>query len=279
MKEFAGKVAVVTGGARGMGLGMSRALAREGCKVVIADILEDDGEAAADAVQRAGGTASSVVCDVSDRASVRALHSAVIERFGAASLLIANAGVTLFKPFTEMTDDEIDWVLQTNLNGVVHCLQMFLPDMIEKRCGHVVATSSFSGLLSPYLKDHAPYVAAKAGVIGMMLSMRRELADVGVGATVLCPGKVATQITESLKYRPKRFGGATEGSIVLPLGENTQPARHPDEVAQMVLRGVRENRAVVVTDAGVAGLFREGYCEAISSAFEAAALWDSDAKD
>ncbi len=274
MRDLSGKVAVVTGAASGMGEGMARALAAEGCRVVIADIMADRAEVVAKAIVAGGGQAIAVACDISDRASVRALKAEVDRQYGPASILIPNAGVTVFKPLMEMTDEEVDWVLAVDLHGVFHCLRAFVPDMIAAGEGHVLATSSFSGLICSYIGDHAPYVAAKSGVIGLMLSMRRELEPHGVGATVLCPGKVATRITESFLYRPERFGGPSAEGITLPTGDNTQDARSPDAVGRMVVEAIRENRAVIVTDPSAKEYFRAGYCEPILEAFDAVAEWE-----
>lgn len=274
MTDLKGKVAVVTGGGSGIGRGLAMALAKEGSPVVIADIMEESGAAVAAEITQAGGHSIAIHCDVSDRASVRQMKSQSSQAFGHVSLLFANAGVTLFKPFTDMTDDEIDWVIQVNLMGVFNCLQAFLPDMIEARSGHVFATSSTSGLLCPFLTDHAPYVAAKSGVIGLMLTMRNELEQFGIGSTVLCPGAVATRITDSLKYRPDRFGGPSEAPVTLPRGESSQKQRPPEEVARMVLLAVRENRPIVVTDASHKELFRQGYAAPVLFAYDAAAAFD-----
>lgn len=275
MKDFSGRTAVVTGGASGMGEAMARALASEGCNVAIADIVEENAEAVAASINSNGGRAVAIACDISQRGSVRAMRDRAAELLGPVSLVFANAGVTVFKPLTEMTDDEIDWVLEVDLHGVFHCLKTFLPDMIAAGEGHIVATSSVSGLLSSYIDNHAPYIAAKAGVIAMMLSMRRELEGSGVGVSVLCPGKVTTNIAESFRYRPERFGGPNQDSVDIPHGENSVGARTPAEVAEMVLHAVRQDRAVVVTDASMKDLFQQGYCNAVLTAFDDAADWDN----
>lgn len=274
MRDLLGKVAIVTGGSSGIGEGLAKGLAREGCKVVIADIVKDRAEAVANQILEAGGTAAAIACDVSERASVQSLKSEANRLFGRVSIVCTNAGVTLFERLVNMTDEDIDWLLQVNLHGTFHCLRAFLPDMLEAQDGHFVATSSFAGLLAPYFADHAPYVAAKSGLIGLMFTMRRELAGSGVGMTVLCPGKVATRITESLSYRPQRFGGPSGEIVTLPLGSETQVERTPDEVAQMVLTAIHDDRAMVVTHSNGREPFLRGFVEMVGTAFDDVAEWE-----
>lgn len=274
MTEVTGRAAVVTGAGSGIGKGLALALAREGCKVGVVDIMLGNAEAVTREIEQAGGQAVALACDVSDRTSVAAMKRQANARLGPVSLLFANAGVTLFKPLVEMTDDEIDWVIEVDLMGVFHCLKAFIPDMIAARDGHIMATSSFAGLLSAFIPDHAPYIAAKAGVIGLMLSMGRELAEFGIKSTVLCPGAVETGIANSFLRRPARFGGPVEASVHLPAGKAQSHNRTPDEVAQMVLRAVRADRPVVVTHASAKDAFKQ-CTDIILSAFDDAAEFDA----
>jgi NAD(P)-dependent dehydrogenase (short-subunit alcohol dehydrogenase family) len=278
MKELAGKVAVVTGGGSGIGEGLAMALGREGCQVVVADIVKENAEAVAARIRETWGAAAGVACDVSDRASVQALKAEANRQFGPVSLLIANAGVTLFERLTDMVDEEIDWLLQVDLHGVFHCLRAFLPDMIAAREGHILATSSFAGLLPFGFVDHAPYVAAKAGVLGLMLTMRKELEGSGVSTSVLCPSLVTTTIAQSRKRRPARFGGPSDDMVTLPKGAalaaNAPVARTPDQVAQMVVRAIREDQPIVVTHSRGREAFLTTYTKMVTDAFDAAAEWE-----
>ena len=179
---------------------------------------------AAEITQR-GGSALAVACDVSDRASVREARAKANAAFGAISLLFANAGVTSVERLTDLSADHFDWITEVNLLGVSNCLQAFLPDMIAQRAGHVVATASIAGLIPAWLPYHVPYTAAKAGVIGMMLNLRAELSEFGIGCTVLCPGGVVTRIHETPRYRPARFGGPFEEPLKAPEGFVQAPRR------------------------------------------------------
>lgn len=277
MTEFGGKAALVTGAGSGIGSGLARALAAEGASVVVADILSGNAQSVASEIARSGGSALAVACDVSDRASVRDLKGKAEAAFGPISLLFANAGVTSVDRLTDLSPDEVDWITEVDLLGVSNCLQAFLPDMIAMRAGHVVATASLVGLIPAWLPCHVPYTAAKAGVIAMMLNLRMEVSEFGIGCTVLCPGGVATRIHETPRYRPARFGGPSEGTVKGPKGfVQTEKIhfRSPEEVAEMTLLAVRENRPMVVTDSTRRELFLKSYVDVVLSAFDDAAAFD-----
>lgn len=270
MREVSGRVAVVTGGGSGIGRAIALALANQGAAVAVVDIVEANAAAVVAEIATAGGRAIALSCDVSERSSVRAMQAEVTRRLGPTSVLIANAGVTKFERLTDMSDEDIDWIIQVNLLGVINCLQAFLPDMIERRDGHVLATSSSSALLSPFSTRHAVYAATKAGVLGLMLAMRCQLKEFGIGVSTLCPGLVPSQLLDSPRYRPARFGGPSSDSVVPPMPSSNQRRATPrpaEQVAQMVLHAIRDNRAVVVTDANQREMFESGFVELVSSAF------------
>jgi NAD(P)-dependent dehydrogenase (short-subunit alcohol dehydrogenase family) len=179
----------------------------------VADIREESARAVAEEITARGGNAIGVVCDVSDRASVREMKTLVETRLGGVSLLFANAGATQFDRMTEMSQDDVDWILHVNLIGVSNCTMAFRPDLVAARDGHVVATASMAGLLPGWIPYHAPYSGAKLGVVGMMLNLRLEAAEHGVGVTVLCPGGVITGMKNSPSYRPARFGGPSDAKV------------------------------------------------------------------
>ncbi|MDG2004434.1 MAG: SDR family oxidoreductase [Novosphingobium sp.] len=276
--EFSGKVALVTGGANGIGRGIARAFAREGAAVAIADIMEDNARAVVAEIEAEGGRAIAVACDVSDRASVAAMKSKAENQLGPVDLLVANAGVTMFEDLTDMSDADVDWVIDISLYGVVHCTQAFVPDMIKRGGGHIVATASIAGLLAPFIGQHAPYCAAKAGIIGFILSLRTDLEKHGVGASVLCPSAVESRITDSPLYRPSRYGGPQRGEVTLPDGAGEQGhavSRPATDAADMVIEAIRANRAVIVTDPSHRAGFERGMVAQVLEAFDAAAAFDA----
>jgi NAD(P)-dependent dehydrogenase (short-subunit alcohol dehydrogenase family) len=273
--DVAGKAAVVTGGGSGIGRGIALALARAGASVGVADIMLDNARAIAAEIEAAGGTAVALRCDVTDRASVIAMKAEANKALGPVQLLVANAGVTMFELLEDMSDAEVDWVIDVSLYGVVHCVQAFQQDMIAVGEGHIVATASTAGLMAPFHERHAPYCGAKAGIIGFMLALRRDLEKHHVGASVLCPGFVASSITQSHRYRPEAYGGPNEREVVLPLqGENHLAARPAEEAGEMVLHAIQRNRAVITTDANLLQAFEAGMVAMVREAFADAAEYD-----
>lgn len=275
MTEISGHTALVTGGGSGIGRGLALALAGAGARVVVADISHARAAEVAGEIAEAGGEALAVGCDVSDRASVRDAREAARRRFGPVLLLFANAGVTALEPLVGMSEEDVDWILGVNLMGVAHCLEAFLPDMVAARAGHVVATASVAGLIPELLPTHAPYAASKAGVIGMMLNLRHELSEAGIGSTVLCPDGVATRIAESSANRPARYGGPAAGVVSVDgVDMSAIRFRPAEQVAEMTLRAVREGRPMVLTDAARRPVFLDTYVNLVLQAFDEAAAYD-----
>lgn len=272
-----GKTAVVTGGGSGIGRGIALALARQGAAVAIADIMEENARAVATEIDVLGVRSAALTCDVTDRASVAAMKAEAEAALGPVSLLVANAGVTMFDELTDMSDDDVDWVIDTSLYGVVHCVQAFAPGMIERREGHIVATASVAGLMAPFIGRHAPYCGAKAGIIGFMLSQRPDLANHNVGASVFCPSAVTSRIVESPRYRPAQYGGPASGEVTLPEGageEGHAVSRPAEEAGEMVAEAIRANRAVIVSDPSHRAGFDTGMVALVHEAFDAAEAFD-----
>jgi len=281
MTQINGEVALVTGGGSGIGRGLALALAAEGAAVVVADIIEANARAVAEQIQQNGGKALAVSCDVSDLAAVKQVKAQANAAFGPVSLLFPNAGATSFERLTDMSYADIDWIVQVDLMGVMNCLTAFLPDMYAARKGHVVATASMAAVLPAWIPYHTVYSAAKAGVLGLMLNLRHEAAEFGVEATVLCPGGVATSMKDNnARYRPARFGGPKQEGVHVPTESFAHTEivfRSPDEVAQMVLRAVRANRPMVMTEPKMRTAFKESYVDLVLAAFDEAEAFDREA--
>lgn len=280
MTTIADKTALVTGGGSGIGRGLALGLAKAGARVVIADIMLENAQTVADEISALGGEAVALSCDVCERDAVRALKADANAAMGKVDLLFANAGATSFDKFLDMEDNHIDWIYQVNLMGVSYCMQAFLPDMVQQDSGHVVATASMAGLLPAWIADHGPYSAAKLGVIGLMLNLRMELEQFGVGSTVYCPGGVATGMKDNNeKYRPDRFGGPGEGPVHVP-AEHLKKVQAiyltPEQIAPMVLRGVERNRAIVVDHSDQRSLFYSTYAQLVDEAFDDAAALEKE---
>jgi len=194
--RFEGKVAVVTGGARGIGLAVSRRFAAEGASVVVAG---RDAEALKEAVTRLGaegGDAEAVAADVSLEADVEALCSRTLERFGRADILVNNAGMTRDGLLLRMSEADWNAVLGTNLTGAFLCIREFTRPMMKQRWGRIVNVSSIIGLIGN--AGQANYAASKAGLVGLTKSVAKELASRHITVNAVAPGFIETAMTQSL---------------------------------------------------------------------------------
>lgn len=204
MRDLSGKVAVITGGASGIGLAMAERFGREGVKLVIADIQPDAIDRAVARLRDAGFEAIGVRTDVSRYAEVEALAQITLKTFGKVHLVVNNAGVSITGPTWLMSLDDWRWVLDVNFWGVVHGVKAFTPILIEQgEPAHVVNTASLASFVG--IGQHSPYCASKAAVLSISQSLRSELkAELHpIGVSVVCPGMVATEIHRSWRNRPK----------------------------------------------------------------------------
>jgi len=245
MKLEPGKVAVVTGAASGIGLGLAERFAREGMNVVLADVQEDALSGAAEQVRALGVDALVVPTDVSDEAAVQALAVAALERFGAVHVVCNNAGVSTpadpwFGPLSAWT-----WVLGVNLWGVIYGTRTFLPILLGQGGAHIVNTASINGLMP----GSGPiYDAGKHGVVALTEDLFTLTRTYGlpVGVSVLCPGWVRTGIADASRNWPARLGEAPPAvrgaEVVTPLvkkalDEGMSPAAVADLVADAITTG------------------------------------------
>lgn len=253
MRELAGKVAVVTGGGSGIGAALARAFAGEGMDVVVADIEAEAAERVAADLRATGRRALAVRADVSDFESVEALAARTYDEFGACHVLCNNAGVLLMGAIETRTSKDWKWVLGVNLWGVIHGVQAFVPRMLaqpgEKQ---IVNTGSTAGLVAA--PGVGVYGTAKFGVVGLSEHLRRDLAQHGIGVSVLCPGGVQTKILQSDRNRPADLGKSKVSREDVELMLGAGPI-HPDEmqppevIAAAALEGIRANDAFIVTHA------------------------------
>lgn len=203
MKDFKGKVAVITGGASGIGLAIATRFGREGCRIVLADIEERALQVAVDMLRDHGIAAEGHRTDVANYTSVEGLRDHVNSTFGHTDLLFNNAGVSITGPTWKMSPDDWRWVWDVNVWGAVNGIRAFLPDMIERgEGGHVINTGSLASFNGN--GDHAPYCSSKAALLGMSQSLYSEMAAMmtGIDVSILCPGMVATRINRSWRNRP-----------------------------------------------------------------------------
>jgi NAD(P)-dependent dehydrogenase (short-subunit alcohol dehydrogenase family) len=267
-----GSVAVVTGGASGIGRALCEQLAAAGCHVVVADV---DGEAATALAADLGDDHTlAVTVDVADLSSVAALAAATLERFGRVDLLFNNAGVSTFNLLQHQTIDDWRWVIDVDLWGVVHGLQTFVPIMrAQGTPAHIVNTASMGGVMGglPFI---GPYAAAKAAVVSLSETLAAELAmqQEAIGVSVLCPGSTESNIMESERVRPAAFGTEERTADAEGLrraikesftGATGLPAA---VVAERTLRAVRERRFWIFPHASERGIV-EARVEGMLDAF------------
>jgi len=254
MRKFQDKVAVVTGAASGIGLALAERFAREGMRVVLADV-ERDALARAEAhCAKIGPKVLAVVTDVSKPDSVEALAQKTLDTFGAVHIVCNNAGVgNPAVPIWESTLADWQWVLGVNLWGVVHGIRTFVPILLRQaEPGHVVNTASMAGLISsPRL---GIYNASKHAVVAISETLHAELAAIGsqVKVSVLCPSFVQTNIADSGRNRPPELPGgelntAEAEAFRLFLRDLLATGLPPSAVAQRVFDAIRDEQLYILT--------------------------------
>ena len=247
MDDLRGRVAVVTGGASGIGLALARRFATEGMHLVLADIEQTALDAAAAELGAAGTQVLAVRTDVADAAAVEALAAASYERFGAVHVVVNNAGVVTGGAAWEQSLEDWTWVLGVDLWGVIHGVRSFVPRMVAGgEPGHVVNTASIAGLLA--MPGIAPYDVAKAGVVSLSECLHHDLQAAGapIGVSVLCPGRVRSRIGDSDRNRP----GGRMTTEHRPGASETDTMLSAEATADLVVSSIRDERFWILTHDG-----------------------------
>lgn len=259
MNDFTDKVAVITGGASGIGVAIAAALAAEGARVAIADVNED---AAGSAAERIGESARAYRCDVTQYSDIEALADAAWSDFGRVDLLFNNAGVMpKAAPLVDTDDNDLRWVYEVNVFGMWNVCKVFTKRLVEQGSpAHIINTGSENSLcaLAPML---AAYNSSKHAVLGFTDILRRELPEF-IDISLLCPGIVKTHLSSSVEARPDEFGGAEKNR----LGEMSI-GMEPEEVAERCLEGIRRGDFLIVTHYATKHLAEER-CTEVMYAFE-----------
>jgi NAD(P)-dependent dehydrogenase (short-subunit alcohol dehydrogenase family) len=252
MRDVAGKVAFVTGGASGIGLGLARTLARAGVRVAIADVRAEALRAASSSLAKEGLAVLALELDVSDRSAWPVAADRVEQQLGAVQILCSNAGVNFVGATQEATYEDWDFALRVNLGGAISAVRTFVPRMIaQAKEGHVVITSSVSGLFTS--GGAGVYVTTKFALVGFAESLRADLQPKGIGVSVLCPGPVQSELFEStIAVRPRELAASGSVPIVPPgVAREETPifttAPTGDEVGRHVLEGIRRNNLYILT--------------------------------
>ena len=191
-----GKIAIVTGAGRGIGKAIAMLLAREGATVVVDDIVPETMQRTADEIKSQGGTALAFKADVRNKAEVQNLMRTTIEDFKEIHILVNNAGITQHAPLIEMTEEDWDAVLDTDLKGVFNCIQAVSSYMMQQHYGKIINIASVVGT-GTFNAGMANYAAAKAGVIQLTKVAARELGPYGINVNAVAPGVIITDITYS----------------------------------------------------------------------------------
>jgi NAD(P)-dependent dehydrogenase (short-subunit alcohol dehydrogenase family) len=247
MDPFRGRVAVITGGGGGIGAAMARAFAARGARLVVADVDAAAAARVAAEVEAGGAEALAVPTDVTVLESVRALAEAAEHRFGAVHIVCNNAGVATFGEIASAT--HADWLYTMNVNfwGVVHGVEVFVPRLLAQGAGggHIVNTASMAGLVG--MRWLGIYSASKFAVVGLTEALHREVADQGIGVSVLCPMVVQTNINEnSARMRPAALRNPTD-SPPPPAAAMVGGVISPEEVARRVVRAIERKDLYIFT--------------------------------
>jgi len=267
MKEFKDKVAVITGAASGIGLGLARRAAKEGMKIVLADIEKDALNRTEEELKRSGANVISVITDVSKLEDIENLARLTIETFGEVHILCNNAGVGMGGFLWDCTFTDFDWVIGVNLWGVIHGIRTFIPIMQKQNneC-HIVNTASMSGLITGEAANGI-YSITKHGVVALSESLRTAFIPLKskIGVSVVCPGIVNTKITDCERNRPAELCGSDyEPSLerfikLYPKAEETvraytkmyEEGTSPDQAGDVIFECIKKNIFYIFTETGL----------------------------
>jgi NAD(P)-dependent dehydrogenase (short-subunit alcohol dehydrogenase family) len=266
MKEFKDKVAVITGAASGIGRGLARRAAKEGMKLVLADIERETLNQTEEELKKSGANVISVITDVSKLEDIENLARLTIDTFGEVHILCNNAGVGMGGFLWDCTFTDFDWVIGVNLWGVIHGIRTFIPIMRQQNneC-HIVNTASMSGLITGEAANGI-YSITKHGVVALSESLRTSFAPLKmkIGVSVVCPGIVNTRITDCERNRPAELCGPNyEPSMErfikrYPKSEETvraytkmyEEGTSPDQAGDVIFECIKKNIFYIFTDTG-----------------------------
>jgi 3-oxoacyl-[acyl-carrier protein] reductase len=243
--RLGGKVAIITGGARGIGHATAVKFASEGARVAVCDINPELTEQTLAQIGSAGGEAHGYRVDVTDKASIAAMVGDVIARWGRIDILVNNAGIVMDAQLKNMTDDQFDKVIDINLKGVYNCSRAVVDIMLAQKSGVILTTSSIVGLYGNFGQTN--YAASKFAVIGMTKTWARELGRRGVRAVAVCPGFIATPILAKMPEAVLK-----EMAAKVPSGRLGEPAEVANVFAFLASDEASYiNGAVISVDGGM----------------------------
>ena len=243
--QLEGKVAVITGGASGIGKGTAMAMARLGTHVVIADVNDRRLEETGAELAACGSRVLTVHCDVSKEADLQRLAQVTRKEMGPVDILMNNAGVVLRGALEQITMADWEWLLGINVLGVIHGIRAFLPEMLARRSGYIINTASIAGLVA-LTGEGAPYIASKFAVVGLSEALALYARPRGIEVSVLCPGSVETNLDET-----ERVVGMTpehsQAEAVLS-GVFHSVLMTPEQIGAIVVEAVQQHRFFILPD-------------------------------
>ncbi len=229
MEDLKNKVVVITGARRGMGKADALLFAQKGAKVVVSDISQEDCQKVVDEIEKKGGQAIAVKCDVSKKEEVDNLFKKTIEKFGRVDVLVNNAGICEFKPFIDLTEEEWDRTLDINLKGYFLCAQAAAKEMAKQKSGVIVNIASVAmGQVGVGFLNIVHYCASKGGIAAMTEALALELAPYNIRVNAIAPGMIETPMLDAIKQDPKSMEGILAR---VPLGRMGKP----EEIADLVV--------------------------------------------
>ena len=243
-------MAFITGAAAGIGLGLARAFADEGMQLALADVDAAALEAVRQQFAADGHDVLVFQLDVADRAAVKQAIAATVARFGELNVVCANAGVAGFLgPLQQGTEDDWDWIIDVNLKGVVNTVHAALPYLLQAPAkAHIVLTSSISGLrVYEPSRGQGMYNTTKYAVVGFGEALNVDLRELGVGVSILCPGVINTDISNSGRNRPQRFGGPVAAPEDFVLAKAAKHGTDPRDFGRWVLKAMQRGQLYVIT--------------------------------
>ena len=248
MQDFSGKVALITGGASGVGLGQAKVFAKAGAKIVLADIRAAALDEALGLLHGIGARAHGIHLDVTDRAAFARAAEETETVFGPVQLLFNTAGVSMFGPLEKSTYEDYDWMMGVNFGGVVNGIQTFVPRMIDHgKGGYVVNTASIAGLVSA--GPSGIYCASKFAVVGLSLALQQALGPHDIGVCVLCPGNVNTHMADACSTRPAHLsntGYHLDDTIIEAFHSIHSAGMDPVTLAEHVKDAMTRNQLFVI---------------------------------
>jgi NAD(P)-dependent dehydrogenase (short-subunit alcohol dehydrogenase family) len=250
-----GEIAVITGGASGIGRATALALAQHGADIVLADVNDGRLASVSDEIRSAGRQVLAIHCDVSRDDDVAQLADRAESELGPVGIVMNNAGVVLRGALERIEMADWEWCFGINVLGVIRGIHGFLPRMIARRHGYVVNTGSVAGLVA-LTGEGAPYVASKFAVVGLTEAVALYCRPFGIGVSLLCPGGVATNLAEtgrSIGMTPEHEIAETLMAQTVQRGTQLQP----EYVAELVVRAIQEDTFLILPDAAHAELVRQ----------------------